>query len=199
MRDYDMMGLEMYDSSYDLGAWLDAETVKAHLMAGASGGVGILLVSTLMGKIGNPFLKTDADGTPTGTAEAQASAAMNWRRTKDVLAVVAGVLGGRLMYDQNRDAAMGFVGGVAGLGFADLVASFVNDPASTTGPTVSTSLSGGHLSGGDLAALEAAVSQAYPAWSPAPEQLSGTVSQTMALSAPMVTTTELGAYAPYLS
>lgn len=184
MRDYDMMGLEMYDSSYDLGAWLDAETVKAHLMAGASGGVGILLVSTLLNKIQQPAMITDAT---------------NWRRTKDVLAVVAGVLGGRLMYDQNRDAAMGFVGGVAGLGFADLVASFVNDPASTTGPTVSTSLSGGHLSGGDLAALEAAVSQAYPAWSPAPEQLSGTVSQTMALSAPMVTTTELGAYAPYLS
>jgi hypothetical protein len=196
MSKHDMMGLEMYDSSYDLGAWLDAETVKAHLMAGASGGVGILLVSTLMGKISNPFLKTDDSGNPTGTAEEQASAAMNWRRTKGVLSVVAGVLGGRLMYDQNRDAAMGFVGGVAGLGFADLIASFVNDPAA---PTVRTALSGGYLSGGDLAALEAAVSQAYPAWRPAPEQLMGTVSQSMALSAPMVTTTELGAYAPYLS
>jgi hypothetical protein len=179
MRNYDMMGLEMYDSSYDLGALLDAETVKAHLMAGASGGVGILLVSTLLGKIEKPDMITDA---------------MTWRRTKGVLAVVAGVLGGRLMYDQNRDAAMGFVGGVAGLGFADLIASFVNTDAAD--PMVRTTLSGGHLSGADLAALEAAVSQAYPSWRP---ELNGTVAQSMALSAPVVATTELGAYAPYLS
>lgn len=180
MRNYDMMGLEMYDSSYDLGAFLDAETIKAHLMAGASGGVGILLVSTLLNKIQQPAMFTDAT---------------NWRRTKDVLAVVAGVVGGRLLYDQNRDAAMGFVGGVAGLGLADLIASFVNtDPAA---PMVNTALSGGYLSGSDLAALEMAVSQAYPAWRP--ESLQGTVAQSMALSAPMVTTTELGAYAPYLS
>jgi hypothetical protein len=118
---------------------------------------------------------------------------MNWRRTKGVISIAAGVLGGRVMYEKNRDAAMGFVGGVAGLGFADLIASFINDPAD---PTVRTQPAGGHLSGGDLRALEAAVSQAYPAWRP---ELSGTVAQTAELSAPVVSTTELGAYMPYLS
>lgn len=178
MSNYDMMGLGMYDSSYDLGALLDPEAIKSHLMSGASGGVGILLVATLLNKIDQPSMIADP---------------MNWRRAKDVIAIAAGVLGGRLMYDKNRDAAMGFVGGVAGLGFADLIASFVNDPAD---PMVRTTLAGGHLSGGELRSLEAAVSQAYPAWQP---QLAGTVTQTAELSAPVVSQTELGAYAPYLS
>lgn len=182
MSNYDMMGLGMYDSSYDLGALLDPEAIKSHLMSGASGGVGILLVATLLNKIEKPSMFSDP---VTGDT--------NWRRTKSVIAIAAGVLGGRLMYDKNRDAAMGFVGGVAGLGFADLIASFVNDPAD---PMVRTTLAGGHLSGGELRSLEAAVSQAYPAWQP---QLAGTVTQTAELSAPVVSQTELGAYAPYLS
>lgn len=182
MSDYDMMGLEMYDSSYDLGAYLSPEMIKSHLMAGASGGVGILLVSTLLNKIEQPEMFTGEN------------AALNWKRTKSALAVVAGVLGGRMMYDRNRDAAMGFVGGVAGLGFAELIASFVNDPAQPA--TVRTQLSGGHLSGADLAMLEAAVSTAAPSWR---GDLSGTVAQSAMLSAPGVTTTELGAYMPYLS
>jgi hypothetical protein len=195
MSNHDMMGLGMYDSSYDLGAYLTPEMVKQHLMAGASGGVGILLVSTVLNKIDNPFAKD------TDTPEDATSNAMMWRRVKGGIAVVAGVLGGRMIYEQNRDAAMGFVGGVAGLGMADLIASFVNDPASTTGPTVRTSLAGGYLSGGDLASLEAAVSQAYPAWRP---ELNGTVTQRAQLSggglgAPVVSTTELGAYMPFLS
>jgi hypothetical protein len=179
MSKYDMMGLEMYDSSYDLGAYLSPEMVKEHLMAGFSGGVGIALVSTLLNKIEKPqMIESD----------------MTWRRVKDGLAIVAGVIGGRVMYDRNRDAAMGFVGGVAGLGIADFIASFVNDPSAA--PTIRTQLSGGHLSGADLAMLEAAVSTAAPAWRP---ELSGTVSQGAMLSAPVVATTELGAYMPYLS
>lgn len=179
MSKHSMFGLEMYDSSYDLGSFLDPEALKSHLMSGAAGGVGILAVATLLNKIEQPSMITDP---------------MNWRRTKGALAILVGVLGGRAMYDRNRDAAMGFVGGVAGLGFADLIASFVNTDASAA--TVNTQLTGGHLSGGDLRALEAAVSQAFPAWRP---ELSGTVAQTAMLSAPVVSTTELGAYAPYLS
>jgi hypothetical protein len=179
MSKYDMMGLEMYDSSYDLGSYLTPELVKEHLMAGVSGGVGIALVSTILGKINKPdMIESD----------------MTWRRVKDGLAIVIGVLGGRLMYDRNRSAAMGFVGGVAGLGIADLLASFVNEPGAE--PTIRTQFSGGNLSGADLAMLEAAVATAAPAWRP---ELSGTVAQTTQLSAPVVSTTELGAYAPYLS
>lgn len=180
MSKHDMMGLAMYDSSYDLGAYLTPEMVKEHLMAGLSGGAGILLVSTLLSKIDKPEM---------------IESNMTWRRVKDGIAIVAGVLGGRMIYEKNRDAAMGFVGGVAGLGMADLIASFVNTDGQPA--TVRTSLAGGYLSGGDLASLEAAVSQAYPAWRP--ESLSGTVAQTRELSAPVVSNTELGAYMPYLS
>jgi len=179
MSKHDMMGLGMYDESYDLGAFLSPEMLKEHLMSGFSGGVGIVLVSTLLGKIEQPASITDAT---------------TWRRVKDGIAIVAGVLGGRAMYDKNRDAAMGFVGAVAGLGFADLVASFVNGDASS--PTIRTSLSGGYLSGGDLAMLEAAVATSAPAWQPS---LQGTVASTAQLSAPGVTTTELGAYQPWLA
>lgn len=179
---YDMMGLEMMDSSYDLGAFMSPEMLKESLMSGASGAVGILAVSTLLNKIEQPAMFTGEN------------AAMNWRRTKGVAAVAIGVLGGRMIYEKNPMAAMGFLGGVAGLGFADLVASFINDPAAA--PTVRTQLAGGHLSGGDLAMLEAAVSQSYPAWQ---SNLNGTVAQSQQLSAPVVNTTELGAYMPYLS
>lgn len=179
---YDMMGLEMMDSSYDLGAFLSPEMLKDHLFSGASGAIGILAVSTLLNKIEQPAMFTGEN------------AAMNWRRTKDVAAIAIGVLGGRALYENSPRAGMGFVGGVAGLGFADLIASFINDPAAA--PTVRTSLAGGHLSGGDLAMLEAAVSQSYPAWQ---SSLNGTVAQSQQLSAPMVTTTELGAYMPFLS
>ena len=181
---YDMMGLEMMDSSYDLGAFMTPEMLKESLMSGASGAAGILLVSTLLNKIDQPEMFTGEN------------AAMNWRRTKSVAAVAIGVLGGRMIYERNPQAAMGFLGGVAGLGIADLVASFINDPASADGPTVRTQLSGGHLSGGDLAMLEAAVSQSYPAWQPG---LNGTVAQSQQLSAPVVSNTELGAYMPFLS
>lgn len=180
MSRHDMMGLAMYDSSYDLGAFLTPEMVKEHLMAGFSGGVGIALVSTVLNKIEKPEM---------------IESEMTWRRVKDGIAIVAGVLGGRMIYEKNRDAAMGFVGGVAGLGMADLIASFVNTEGQPA--TIRTSLAGGYLSGGDLSALEAAVSQAYPAWRP--EALSGTVAQTRDLSAPMVTNTELGAYMPYMA
>jgi hypothetical protein len=179
MSDYDLMG---YGGG--LGALLPTgEEVKESLMAGAAGGAGILLVSTVLSKIPQPTEGTFADP-------------MTWRRTKGALAIVAGILGGRALYDRSPNASMAVVGAVCGLGMADLVASWV--PASDDGsPMVTTGLSGG-LSGATLRALEQAVSTPMNAWQPG---MAGTVAQTRALSAPVSSMTELGnqAYQGFLS
>lgn len=173
-----------YDLSYGgagLGAFLPTmEETKASLMAGAVGGGGILVVSTVLGKIPQPESITDP---------------MTWRRTKGLLAILTGIFGARAMYDRNPNASMAFLGGVAGMGMADLVASWV--PAADDGsPMVRASLAGGHLSGADLRALSEAVTSATPAWG-----MAGTVAQTRALSAPVTSATELGqpAYQGFLS
>lgn len=183
----DMMGLEMYGGS-GMGAFMDAQGLKESLMAGAVGAGGILLTATVLGKITQPASITDP---------------MNWRRIKAGLALAVGVLGGRALHDRNRDAAMAFTGAVAGMGLADLVASWV--PANADGtPMVKTSLGGGYLSGADLRALEAAVATPMAAWRPSYEMsgFGAPMVQQRQLSAPMATNTEMGelrAYAPYLS
>lgn len=180
MSDYDMMGY-----GEGLGAYLPTgEEVKRSLMSGAAGGAGILLVSTVLDKIPQPTEGTFADPT-------------NWRRTKAVLAIVAGIFGGRALYDRSPDAAMAVVGAVSGLGMADLIASWI--PASDDGtPMVKVGLAGGHLSGAELRMLSQAVSTPMSAWQPG---MAGTVAQTRALQAAVSSATELGnpAYQGFLS
>lgn len=180
MSDYDMMGLGYGGDG--LGAYMPTgEEVKASLMAGAAGGAGILLVSTVLAKIPQPETGTFADPT-------------NWRRAKGLMAIVAGIFGGRALYDRSPNAAMAVVGAVTGLGMADLVASWVPDTAG-----VRTGLAGGHLSGADLRALEMAVTTPMDAWRSS--GMAGTVAQSRQLSAPVTSVTELGnpAYQGYLS
>ena len=193
--DYDISGLE----SFGLGAFLDAQHVKSAVMGAAIGGGGILLTTTALDKVwaqpaagsGSMFAPDAAGGNGT----------MNFKRAKSALTVLVGLLGGRALYDKNRDAASAFMGGVSGLGLAELVASYVNDPASTTGPTVRTSNLSGHLSLSDLRALEMAVSTPMRAYQNM-NGFGGPVTNTQQLSAPVTSATELGgmaAYMPYLS
>ncbi len=178
---YDMMGLE------DMGAWMTADQLKGALMGAAVGAVGITVVSTALSKIDQPAAVTD----PT-----------TWVRIKDGLAVLTGVLGGRVIYGdgmsmQRRDAAMSFVGGVAGMGLAHLMGTFM--PVDSG---VRYSLGGGHLSGAELRALEAAVATTSPAWHPSGDGMQGTTVRSSQLQAPVVTDVDLGAlgnYMPYLS
>jgi len=194
--DYDISGLE----SFGLGAFLDVQHVKGAVMSGAVGGGGILLATTALDKVwaqpaagsGSMFAPDAAGGNGT----------MNYKRAKSALTALIGLLGGRALYDRNRDASMAFTGAVTGLGFAELVASYVNDPASTTGPTVRTSNLSGHLSMADLRALEMAVSTPMRAYQNDMAGLNGPVVRTQQLSAPVTSVTELGsmaAYMPYLS
>lgn len=165
--DYDMAGLAMYDG---MGAWMTADMLKQQLMAGAAGAGGILLTSAVLQRIPLP-----EDWEPQTRS-----------RVKNAIAIGIGVLGGRMIWEKNRDAAMGFVGGVAGLGLAQLLASWAPD-------TLSTSLSGG-LADVDLASLESAVVHSSPG-------LMGPQVTERALSAPGVSVESLAdaGYAPFLS
>lgn len=200
MSDYDMMGLE----SFGLGALLSGEQVKHLLMGGAVGGGGIMLTTTLINKAwSQPAAGSGSMFAPDYNGS-DGSGTRNYKRAKSALTALVGVLGGRALYDRNRDASMAFMGAVGGLGFAELAASFINDPASATGPTVTTSNLAGHLSAADLRMLEMAVSTPMASWRPAYDMagLNGPVVRTQRLEAPVTSVTELGAmaaYAPYLS
>lgn len=196
--DYDISGLE----SFGLGALLDAQHVKGAVMSGAVGGGGILLTTTALDKVWSQPLA--GSGSMFAPDAAGGNGTMNFKRAKSALTALVGLLGGYALYDRNRDAAMAFTGAVTGLGFAELVASYVNDPTSTTGPTVRTSNLAGHLSLSDLRALEMAVSTPMRAYMPNMDMagLNGPVVRTQQLSSPVTSQTELGAmaaYMPYLS
>lgn len=188
--------------SFGLGALLDAQHVKGAVVSGAVGGGGILLTTTALDKVWSQ--PAAGSGSMFAPDAAGGNGTMNFKRAKSALTALIGLLGGRALYDRNRDASMAFTGAVTGLGFAELVASYVNDPASTTGPMVRTSNLAGHLSMADLRALEMAVSTPMNAWRPPYDMagLNGPVTQTQRLSAPVTSATELGAmaqYMPYLS
>ncbi len=193
--DYDISGL---------GAFLDADAIKAGLMSSAVGGGGILLTTTALDKV---WAQPAAGSGSMFAPDAQGgNGTKNFKMAKSAVTALIGILGGRALYEKNRDAAVAFTGAVGGLGIAELVASMVNDPASTTGPTVRTSNLSGHLSAADLRALEMAVSTPMAAWRPSYDMagFGGPVTRTQMLSAPVTSATELGnsgmaAYMPYLS
>lgn len=164
--------MSYYLSGYGggMGAWLTGDMVKQQMMAGAAGAGGILITSAVLQRIPLP-----EDWEP-----------MTKSRVKNAIAIGIGVLGGRMIWEKNRDAAMGFVGGVAGLGLAQLIASWAPD-------TLSTSLSGG-LADVDLASLEASNVHASPGFS-------GPQVSERSLSAPGVSREFLAEadYAPFLS
>lgn len=172
MGRYSMAGLEMYGD--DLGAFMDAEALKDAFMAGGAGAVGILATNYALGKLPDDML---ADPT-------------NNSRLKSTIAVAIGVLGGRAIYQYNRDAGMGFVGGVAGAGLAALVASWMPEMFP------STSLSGG-LSDADLSALEATVATNAPGWR-APG-LSAPDVASQQLQATYTSSEDIAAYGAYMS
>jgi hypothetical protein len=180
---YDMDGLAMYDDG--MGAYITPEMLKQHLTAAAAGAGGILVASKVVNYLGDMWIR-DQDG---ASAEQIAKNAKNRTYVKGASSVVLGVLAGRMLYDRNRDAAMGLVGGVAGGGLASLLAYVVGAPAPTTEmPVPSPFLST------NLAALEAAVASSEQAFG-----LSGPTVTARSLSAAGVTSETLAEYAPYLS
>jgi len=105
-NDYeDLYGLDMYD----MGAWVTPSMIQDSIIAAAAGAGAILLASWSAPMLPVP---EKLKGTP------------NASRLRAAVATVGGLLVGRLMWDWNRDAAMAVIGGVGGLGLAQLVDSF---------------------------------------------------------------------------
>lgn len=107
--DYDLMGLDMYD----MGQFLTPAMVQDSLIAAGAGAGAILLASWLA-----PMLPAPEE-----------MEAANKSRLRAAVGAVGGLLAGRLLWDWNRDAALAVMGGVGGLGLAQLIDSFFEKPA----------------------------------------------------------------------
>jgi hypothetical protein len=105
----DMMGLEFGDYEME-GILPDAQQIKDALLAGSAGGGAILLTSwgvkklnekvQFLSKIEHPLLRS---------------------AVTSGIALMAGLIGGKMVFEYNRDAAIGIVGGVSGLAMANLL------------------------------------------------------------------------------
>lgn len=105
----DLMGLDMYDDG--MGEMYSASMFRDQMIAAGASAASILLASWVIPKIGQLEMVK-------GLEEA------NRHRVTAIVGLLAGMLGGRLLWNQNRDAAMAVVGGVGGLGLAQLIDSF---------------------------------------------------------------------------
>lgn len=103
----DLMGLDMYDEG--MGEFYSAEMLKDQLIAAGSSAAAILLAAWAM-----PKLPAPKDWTPT-----------NQHNLRAALATVAGMLAARGLWGYNRDAAMAVLGGVSGLGIAQLINGYL--------------------------------------------------------------------------
>jgi hypothetical protein len=108
----DLMGLDMYDEGME--AYYSPKMFQDQLIAAGSSGAAILLASWVLPMFSKSKMLEKLDEPMR-------------HRVSALLGVLGGMLGGRLLWDYNRDAAMAVVGGVSGLGLAQLADSFFKD------------------------------------------------------------------------
>jgi hypothetical protein len=108
----DLMGLDMYDDGME--GFYSAAMLRDQVIAAGASGAGILLASWVLPKLTKMEMLSKYEE-PTR------------HRIGAVVGILGGMLGGRLLWDYNRDAAMAVVGGVSGLGLAQLVDSFFKE------------------------------------------------------------------------
>jgi len=94
-EDYEFFGLDNF---------VTPEMLQSHLIAAAAGAGGILAVLNIFDRIDYFADKPKA---------------------KMLAEAVVGLVGGRALWEVNRDAAMGFVGGVTGYSLASLVNQYI--------------------------------------------------------------------------
>lgn len=139
----DLMGLDMYDDG--MGGMYSAAMLRDQVIAAGASAASILLASWGLPKLAS-------------TAMMQKLDEPNRHRVTALIGILGGMLGGRLLWDKNRDAAMAIVGGVSGLGLAQLIDSFfdanlLGGGASAIYPLGDTT----YLSDGDLSASDRAL------------------------------------------
>jgi hypothetical protein len=107
----DLMGLDMYDDG--MGGLYSAEMLKDQVIAAGASAASILLAAWALPKLSASKMLTD-----------MVTDEPNRHRVAAVVGILGGMIGGRLLWDKNRDAAMAIVGGVSGLGLAQLIDSY---------------------------------------------------------------------------
>jgi hypothetical protein len=120
----DMMGLDMYDG---LDQFYTPSMIRDTLIAAGAGAGSILLASWL-----GPMIPVPKDW------EEDPEKAINVHRLRAAIVTLGGALVGRGLWDYNRDAAMAVIGGVAGLGLAQVVDSFFKDKEGNVSQLVGT-------------------------------------------------------------
>ncbi len=187
----DMMGLEFGDYE-GLEQFLSPEMIREALIAGTAGGGAILLTSfavkkvnenvEFLGNIENPLLK------------ALATSGM---------AFFAGLAGGRALYEYNREAAMGIVGGVGGVAMAHLIDAAIAQFTGNEPMGISLGEGDDYMYGDNgmsaLAALETTGVTTAPGAFQGVADPSVTPEALMGLDGTVVQQETLGDYAPYLS
>ncbi|MFQ5339963.1 MAG: hypothetical protein ACE5F6_00295 [Anaerolineae bacterium] len=109
----DLMGLDMYDGLDGVDDIYSARMFQDQIIAAASSGVAILLASWSLPKL------TAEDGLFKNLEE------QNRHRVGAILGIILGGVAGRIAWNRNRDVGMAIVGGVSGLGIAQLIDSFI--------------------------------------------------------------------------
>ena len=110
LSDYDdMMGLEFGDYE-DLGALITPAMIKEALIASTAGG-GAILGTVYLTKLASEKLKL-AEMIPDPLVRSAVVSAVTF---------FGGLLAGRGLYEYNREAAMGVVGGLGGIAMANLL------------------------------------------------------------------------------
>lgn len=110
----DLMGLDMYDGLDDMGPIYSAKMFQDQLIAAGSAAAAVLLASWSLPKL------MAADG----FLAKQITDEKMRHRVGAIIGIVSGAIAGRVAWNFNRDAAMAIVGGVSGLGLAQLLDSF---------------------------------------------------------------------------
>jgi len=105
----DLMGLDMYDDGME--GWYSTDMLRDQVIAAGSSAAAILLAAWALPKLSSSEMMSKYEE-PTR------------HRVAALLGILGGMVGGRLLWDKNRDAAMAVVGGVSGLGLAQLIDSY---------------------------------------------------------------------------
>jgi hypothetical protein len=140
MRNYDdLMGLDMYDDGME--GYYSADMFKEQMIAAGASAAGIVLAAWALPKLNETemFKKYEE---PTR------------HRVLGLMGVLGGMVMGRVLWNYNRDAAMAVVGGVSGIGLAQILDTFF-DAHLLHGYPLGAYPGSGELSSGDLAMLAA--------------------------------------------
>lgn len=192
----DMMGLEFGAYGDGMEQFLDVEMLKEAAIAGGMGGGAILLTSWGVQKAMTEIEFLSSIENPLAKAAVASG-----------LAFAASIVGGRMMYEYNREGAMGIVGGVGGMAFANLIdaaiAQFTGKERMGIGlGDADESLLAGY---DDVDGMEALAALETTGVSTAPGAFQGladpsvTPEALMGLDGTVVQQENLGDYAPYLS